>query len=65
MSMQGELVGLVGESGCGKSITARSILNMVRNPGKPMGEVWFYRDGEAINLLDISPDSAEIAAHPR
>jgi len=57
---KGELVGLVGESGCGKSITARSILNIVRSPGRPMGEVWFYRDGEAINLLDLKPDGAEI-----
>ncbi len=57
---KGELVGLVGESGCGKSITARSILNMVRDPGKPMGEVWFYRNGEAVNLLDLRPDGPEI-----
>ncbi|MDQ1301414.1 MAG: peptide/nickel transport system ATP-binding protein [Chloroflexota bacterium] len=56
----GELVGLVGESGCGKSITARSILNMVRNPGKPMGEVWFYRDGAGVNLLELGPDSPEL-----
>jgi len=57
---KGELVGLVGESGCGKSITARSILNIVRSPGRPTGEVWFYRDGEATNLLDLKPDGAEI-----
>ncbi len=56
----GELVGLVGESGCGKSITARSILNMVRNPGKPMGEVWFYRDGAGVNLLEMGSDSPEL-----
>ena len=56
----GELVGLVGESGCGKSITARSILNMVRSPGKPMGEVWFYRNGEGVNLLEMGPYSPEI-----
>jgi oligopeptide/dipeptide ABC transporter ATP-binding protein len=56
----GELVGLVGESGCGKSITARSILNMVRQPGKPMGEVWFYRDGAGVNLLEMGSDSPEL-----
>jgi oligopeptide/dipeptide ABC transporter ATP-binding protein len=56
----GELVGLVGESGCGKSITARSIMNMVRNPGKPTGQVWFYRDGQGVNLLEMGPDSPEI-----
>lgn len=57
---KGELVGLVGESGCGKSITARSILNMVRPPGKPMGEVWYYQDGHSVNVLDYGPDSDEI-----
>jgi peptide/nickel transport system ATP-binding protein len=31
---QGELVGLVGETGCGKSVTARSILGLVRSPGR-------------------------------
>jgi len=57
---RGELVGLVGESGCGKSITARSILNMVRKPGKPMGEVLFFEDGQSFNLLAVGSDSPEI-----
>lgn len=57
---KGELVGLVGESGCGKSITARSILNMVRPPGKAMGEVMYFSDGQGVNLLSFKPDSDEI-----
>jgi peptide/nickel transport system ATP-binding protein len=33
----GDVLGIVGESGSGKSVTARSILRMVRHPGRVVG----------------------------
>lgn len=53
-----EVLGLVGETGYGKSVTALSILRLVRAPGKIMrGEILF----KGTNLLNL--DKNEIRAH--
>src|SRR5712691_1621316 len=51
----GETLGLVGESGCGKSVTALSVARLVPNPpGRIIaGEILF----DGINVLKLNDDA--------
>jgi oligopeptide/dipeptide ABC transporter ATP-binding protein len=60
---KGRALGVVGESGCGKSVTARSVMNMIRLPGKTVGgQVIYHRQrrgdpsvSEQVDILKLRP----------
>ena len=65
----GRTLGIVGESGCGKSVTARSILRIVERPGRIVGgEIYLQRNGraaghgpaDAVDLTKLDPTGTEI-----
>ena len=59
----GRVKGIVGESGCGKSIMARSIMRMVQPPGKTVaGEIWYTTANArtAVDLLALAESGPEM-----
>jgi len=67
---RGRTLGVVGESGCGKSVTAQSILRIVPPPGKIVeGEILYHRlldrdkmggATEIVDLAQLDPRGREI-----
>ncbi len=61
---RGRTLGVVGESGCGKTVTAQSILGLVPRPGRIVsGEIIYHpSDGPSIDLARLDPFGARIRA---
>ena len=65
---RGEVLGVVGESGCGKSITAHSILRIIPQPGRiDSGQILFHAPSQssvngngAVDLARLNPTGSEI-----
>ena len=63
---EGRTLGVVGESGCGKSVTARSILRIVDRPGRVVGGSVMLRkaDGSTVDLTGLSEDGIRAIRGP-
>jgi oligopeptide/dipeptide ABC transporter ATP-binding protein len=54
-------LGVVGESGCGKSVTARAIMGLVDVPGRiEAGRILLHRDGQTVDLTKLAPKGREL-----
>src|SRR5580704_13251996 len=59
----GQVVGIVGESGCGKSVTMKAILQLIEPPGRIVsGEIQYRRGDETIDLPRQKPRSSAMRA---
>ncbi|MFO0820796.1 MAG: ABC transporter ATP-binding protein [Pirellulales bacterium] len=52
---RGGTLGLVGESGCGKSVTAMSVIGLVSRPGRVVGgSILFHERDKSVDLTKLS-----------
>jgi peptide/nickel transport system ATP-binding protein len=60
----GQIVGIVGESGCGKSVTMKALLQLVDAPGRIAGGSIAFRraDGAVLDIASLDPRGREIRA---
>src|SRR5688572_17443503 len=65
---RGEVLGVVGESGCGKSITAHSVLRIIPHPGRiDGGQILFHATSQSsvngngiVDLAQLNPTGSQI-----
>ncbi|MDF2800726.1 MAG: nickel/peptide transporter ATP-binding protein [Anaerocolumna sp.] len=57
---ENETLGLVGESGCGKSLTSKAIMGINGKKCITSGKISFHSDGNTLNLLDMKSGGKEI-----
>ncbi len=58
---RGKTLGVVGESGCGKSVTAQSVLQIVGAGGRIVeGQILFYQNDAPVDLAQFKPTSEEL-----
>ncbi len=58
---RGEALGIAGESGCGKSVTAQSILRIVPKNGRIIdGEILLHQNGSDTDLVQLDDRGKEI-----
>ncbi len=55
--LQNQTLGIVGESGCGKSVTVQSIMGIVTGHPEIRGSARFHWDGQSTDLLSLDRDS--------
>ncbi|MBX3083878.1 MAG: ABC transporter ATP-binding protein [Anaerolineae bacterium] len=57
---RGKTLCLVGESGCGKSVTSRAFLKIIRSPGKIVsGQMLYHMQGNQPKVVDIAKMDAK------
>jgi len=60
---KGKTIGVVGESGCGKSVTAFSALRLVTTPGEIVeGEIVLHREDGDVVLTDLDEEGKAVRA---